>query len=159
MNAENMLIWNVRGLNARARQNVVRQLVTQEHISLITLQETKLDTYNDSMIRELLGIDFDYYDFPASYTCGGVLLAWNKEAWAVSNSLFCENTLTAKVKLLPNGENWWLTCVYGPQSDGDKLRFLAELRDIRAGCSGTWMVCGDFNLIYKAEDKNNSRLD
>jgi len=37
MLGENCLIWNVRGLNSRARRNVVRELVDQENISLLSL--------------------------------------------------------------------------------------------------------------------------
>lgn len=109
-----MLVWNIRGLNARAKRNVVRELVTQERISIITLQETKLDACNDGLIMELLGTDFDYYALPASHTCGGVILAWRRDVWTATNPLFCENSLTLKVTLLENGEAWWLTCVYGP---------------------------------------------
>lgn len=36
---------------------------------------------------------------------------------------------------------------------------MQELRDIRALCVGLWLVAGDFNLIYQAEDKNNSNLN
>ncbi|WVZ64360.1 LOW QUALITY PROTEIN: hypothetical protein U9M48_013890 [Paspalum notatum var. saurae] len=57
------------------------------------------------------------------------------------------------------GQNWWFTGVYGPQLDSEKLLFLQELRDIRALCSGPWLVAGDFNLIYQAADKNNTNLD
>jgi exonuclease III len=58
-----------------------------------------------------------------------------------------------------NGQPWWLTCVYGPQGSDAKIQFLDELRDIRAACPGPWMVAGDFNLIYKDEDKNNQNLN
>jgi hypothetical protein len=44
--------------------------------------------------------------------------------------------------------NWWFTGVYGLQADGEKIAFLQELRDVRALCSGPWLVAGDFNLIY-----------
>jgi hypothetical protein len=30
---------------------------------------------------------------------------------------------------------------------------------IITGCIGPWLIAGDFNLIYKAEDKNNQRLN
>lgn len=49
--------------------------------------------------------------------------------------------------------------MYGPQSDADKLLFLDELRAIRTGCAGPWLIAGDFNLIYRAEDKNNPNVD
>jgi hypothetical protein len=54
------------------------------------------------------------------------------------------------------GQPWWLTCVYGLQGNDEKIQFLQELHDIRASCQGPWCIAGDFNLIYKAEDKNNS---
>jgi hypothetical protein len=54
---------------------------------------------------------------------------------------------------------WWFTGVYGPQSDVLKLQFLQELCLVRQGCADPWVVGGDFNLIYQAEDKNNSNLD
>lgn len=49
--------------------------------------------------------------------------------------------------------------MYGPQENQEKIQFLQELRDIRAHCIGPWMVAGDFNIIYKDEDKNNSNLN
>lgn len=39
------------------------------------------------------------------------------------------------------------------------MAFLQELRDVRVACPGAWLLCGDFNMIYRAEDKNNRRLN
>ena len=50
-------------------------------------------------------------------------------------------------------------CLYGPQADQEKIHFLGELREVRTACQGTWSICGYFNLIYQAEDKNNRRLN
>jgi hypothetical protein len=49
--------------------------------------------------------------------------------------------------------------VYGPHQDSLKLSFLQELREIRDVCFGPWLLCGDFNLIFKPEDKNNSNIN
>jgi hypothetical protein len=49
--------------------------------------------------------------------------------------------------------------VYGPHCNQDKRVFLIELQEIRSAHLGLWIVCGDFNLIYRAADKNNSRLN
>jgi hypothetical protein len=49
--------------------------------------------------------------------------------------------------------------VYEPQDNQAKIQFFQELRDVRAQCTGSWMVAGDFNLIYRDEDKNNSNLN
>jgi endonuclease/exonuclease/phosphatase family metal-dependent hydrolase len=49
--------------------------------------------------------------------------------------------------------------VYGPQEEPDKIAFLAELREVRDARQGPWVVCGDFNLIYRSEDKSNDNLN
>jgi hypothetical protein len=49
--------------------------------------------------------------------------------------------------------------VYGPQGNEAKIHFLQELREVRLNCPGPWLVAGDFNLIYREEDKNNNNLD
>lgn len=80
----------------------------------------------------------------------------------MSSSAGCYS-ITVKVRPLSmsNGDNfsWWLSSVYGPQDDNDKVLFLEELEAIRDACPGPWMVCGDFNLILTEADKNNHRIN
>ena len=68
-------------------------------------------------------------------------------------------SLTAKATLLQTDETWWVTCVYGPQAEQEKIQFLDELLEVRSTSPGPWLLWGDFNMIYQAEDKNNSRLN
>jgi hypothetical protein len=39
------------------------------------------------------------------------------------------------------------------------MEFLAELLQFRDASPGPWLLGGDFNMIYHAQDKNNDRLD
>jgi hypothetical protein len=55
--------------------------------------------------------------------------------------------------------SWWLATVYGPQSEQDKVQFLQELQQCRIAHIGPWLLRGDFNLIHRAEDKNNGHLN
>jgi hypothetical protein len=43
--------------------------------------------------------------------------------------------------------------------DVAKLDFLTELHKLRLACSGPWFLCGDFNMIYRAANKNNNLLN
>jgi hypothetical protein len=54
---------------------------------------------------------------------------------------------------------WWLTAVYGPQSDADKVAFLQHLFSVRSDRFEPLLLCSDFKLIYKASDKNNSHIN
>jgi hypothetical protein len=49
--------------------------------------------------------------------------------------------------------------VYVPSCEDRKDEFLAELNLLRSIRSEPWLLCGDFNWIYRAKDKNNDRLD
>ena len=48
---------------------------------------------------------------------------------------------------------------YGPQSDEEKSQFLLDLDARRAGCPGSWMLLGDFNMIVRAAEKSNNNLN
>jgi hypothetical protein len=52
-----------------------------------------------------------------------------------------------------------LTVVYGTSDDVVKEKFLDELLSISLNSQVQWVVLGDFNLIYKARDKNNLNLN
>jgi hypothetical protein len=47
MESENIIIWNVRGLNARSHRDAVCELVRAERPSIVYLQETKLSVISD----------------------------------------------------------------------------------------------------------------
>jgi hypothetical protein len=49
--------------------------------------------------------------------------------------------------------------VYGPSTDVDKPDFLGELHYLRSLRSDPWLLADDFNMIYRAGDKNNSNLN
>nr|XP_020147503.1 uncharacterized protein LOC109732728 [Aegilops tauschii subsp. strangulata] len=90
---------------------------------------------------------------------GGVLLAWDPVVVQLSNPHYTNNTVTALVKPVGAAGQWWITGVYGPQSDADKVEFLQELLDIRELHAGPWALVGDFHLIANPEDKSNSAID
>ena len=110
------------------------------------------------MIAHTLGPKFlnNFAFLPASQTRGGILLVASEDYFLISDTL---NTVTAKVTMRADASTWWITVVYGPQSDADKLLFLQELKDLAAADRERWLIVGDFNLIYRATDKNNSNLN
>jgi hypothetical protein len=54
---------------------------------------------------------------------GGVLLAWKSWTVTVNDPMFTTNILTAKVTI-GNTIPWWISMVYGPQEDDEKIAFL-----------------------------------
>ena len=54
---------------------------------------------------------------------------------------------------------FWLTTIYGSSDLALKESFLQELEGLATLCLGACLICGDINLIYQAQDKNNNRLN
>lgn len=153
--------WNVRGLNSMARRQVVRDLVSDHHGSIVCLQETKLSAVDDSVIASTLGPQFlnNYATLLADGVRGGILLAFSQDHYELQNADVRVFSVTAMVRRKTDNSVWTITGVYGPQSDSDKLLFLDEIRSVRQHVMASWVILGDFNLIYRACDKNNARVN
>lgn len=54
---------------------------------------------------------------------------------------------------------WFITGVYGPQLDAEKLEFLEEMVEIRDLHAGPWTMVGDFNLLINPEEKSNLSIN
>jgi len=98
---------------------------------------------------------------PVVETCGGILVAGQQPDVHLDDVHVGCFSVTVKVHTGTDAVSppWWLTVVYGPQDDGDKLLFLEELSAIRDACTGPWAVIGDFNLILNEEDKSNGTIN
>jgi endonuclease/exonuclease/phosphatase family metal-dependent hydrolase len=48
---------------------------------------------------------------------------------------------------------------YGPATKDLEPAFLLELNELCPLRFGPWLLAGDFNMIYRAADKNNDRLN
>jgi hypothetical protein len=105
----------------------------------------------------MLGSEFaDYVFLPSEGASGGILVAWKNHLRCTGESGVDNHSVSIQFHKQEGGGTWWLTCVYGPQVDEEKILFLQELRSVREVCIGPWVVAGDFNLIYKTSDKNNN---
>lgn len=127
---------------------------------LICLQETKLHHIDNNIIRNTLGADYEdnFFYLPAQETRGGILIASCSEHLLLQNPHLTANTITVTVTDNRTNSQWTITGVYGPQAELDKRIFIRELRQLKAAALPAWLL-GDFNLIYREEDKNNARLN
>lgn len=91
---------------------------------------------------------------------GGIVVAWSRDTWSVLTTVCRQFSVTINFQPSEASElSWSLAAVYGPVLDAHKPDFLAELRLVHENYNGALLICGDFNLIYQAVDKNNDRLN
>lgn len=154
-----IVVWNVRGVNNPAKRNAINNIISSSGRCVVCLQETKVQDMNPAVVRQCLGPAFDvFFCVPAIGTRGGVLLAAKSACVQLTNPHTTANTVTAWVQF-QDATGWWITGVYGPQEDNEKVAFIHELKDVRDLHAGTWMIAGDFNLIADPSDKSNDRIN
>lgn len=69
------------------------------------------------------------------------MLAANENFYKLTAVDFRTNTVSVKLQATTSFDEWWITGLYGPQEDNEKLFFLNELTDQCHGLRevvGTW---------------------
>ena len=81
------------------------------------------------------------------------MLLWNDNHIDLTDLMIGEFHITATVNLRESPNSFKLTTVYGPSSRARKHEFLQEIISIKPTDGSQSLILGDFNLIYKASDK------
>ena len=150
-------------MNDLARRGVVFAVIRKHNVSVVCLQETKLQFIDISIVKQCCGPLFTEFCYaPADGTRGGILIAWKPDTFQCSVQLFSPWSVAINGKLQQTQKNLNLFAVYGPQSDPDKVAFLQELQgritsDLPPNTAT--IVVGDFNMIVKASDKSNTNVN
>jgi exonuclease III len=157
----NILSWNVRGLNNAVRQQEIKQVIISCRPDLVCTQESKMERIDAIVVRNTLGPDFDnnFAFLPAIGTKGGVSIAAKLSLLTLQNLVLTNHTVSVKVVDSRFNDEWMITGVYGPQGSLDKKMFIRELKRLKQAVLDKRLLLGDFNLIYKDENKSNNRLN
>ena len=68
----NVLCWNIRGLNAEEKHDVVHDKIEESGCSIVCLQETKIQSFDLPLVRKFAPRRFDKFDFVPSIGASGV---------------------------------------------------------------------------------------
>jgi hypothetical protein len=76
MNPSKIVCWNVRGLNSKTRQDVVRNLINYFRANVVCIQETKMVEISVQTVLSSMGSNFVHrLVLPSVGSSGGVLVA------------------------------------------------------------------------------------
>jgi hypothetical protein len=79
-----------------------------------------------SVLLSMLGSDFSsFIELPANGSSGGILVGW-RQSLGITREHHIDNH-SVSVQFCPaEGQEWWLTCVYGSQGNERKIQFMQE---------------------------------
>jgi exonuclease III len=157
-----IISWNIRGLNGRSKQKLLRDLIIEEAPDVVMLQETKCTTEDINRLLPYYWKQGGAVSIDATGTAGGLAILWNTNSVLMDNFCTTRWSITADYRLIGSDKPGHLTTVYGPATPRDKQAFLGSLSYLSSLTQHhKWIVGGDFNIIRSLEEKKGGsrRLD
>jgi exonuclease III len=116
-----IISWNIRGLNGRSKQKLLREIIIAEKPDIMMLQETKcateeMDKLLPSCWKQGKGIYTD-----ATGTTGGLALLWNPSSVTLDNFFTTRWSISATYRLIGSNKPGYLTNVYDQPHQGTKM--------------------------------------
>jgi exonuclease III len=154
-----IITWNVRGLNDKSKRSSIRNFIKSKNPDIVCLQETKLSLVPENIYRQIFGRRYDKgICLLAQGTSGGIILTWKKSMFTCDGRILKENVITADLRLMMDDQMIKITGVYGPTIGTHRTEFLQQIREQKPMHDEPWMICGDFNLILKSQERTSGNM-
>ena len=94
----------------------MRNLITSSGATIVCLQETKIENWNQQLLNESVGQDLasSCAILPAVGTAGGILLAASERFFKLTPTQVTAHSVSAKITMLEENVSWCITGVYVP---------------------------------------------
>jgi exonuclease III len=148
-----IISWNIRGLNGRSKQKMLRDMIIAEKPDIVMLQETKCSSEDIERLLPFCWKQGRAASIDASGSAGGLTVLWNTSEVIMENFFATKWSLTATYRCIGSNKPGCLTNVYGPPTPRDKPDFLAACTTHTLKQHNNWVIGGDFNLIRSLEEK------
>ncbi|XP_057529853.1 uncharacterized protein LOC130808394 [Amaranthus tricolor] len=150
---DNILCWNVRGLNDRQKQIEVRKLIASHNVKLFSLLETRVKATNMGNLYLNVCPGWCFHSNSSCHNNGRIVIDWLPNVYTV-NIIETHSQLIHCYISIANGSHFYLTCVYGFNGKEEKGPLWDTLRRIHNDVKGkAWCMAGDFNAVMNKGER------
>jgi exonuclease III len=154
-----VLCWNVRGLGDPNKCDLVKDTLINNIPDLTLLQETKLSLVNRFKESTFLPSSLsDFISLNALNASRGLITAWNKKKFKLLTSFSKLYSISSHFESESNATRFWVSNIYGPNTDDERPAFFQELKEIADQIQGPWLLAGDFNAIRAAHERSSLHM-
>jgi exonuclease III len=155
-----ILTYNVRGLGGGEKKAEVRRLVYEKKPLVLCIQETKLESMNEHLVKSLWGEGVHNYSYqPSIGASGGLVTVWDASRIDVTSSVSFSHVLVIKGKVLLTGEDFVIFNVYAPCNlEAKKTLWGNLLLHVQNNNDVGVCVCGDFNSVRSVDERKGRAI-
>lgn len=120
-----ILCSNIRGINSEGKWESIRNKISESSCDVVSLQETKRDSFDISYIRKFCPRSFDSFCFlPSIRASGGILVVWKSSILSGTENFQNNYAISVEFCSVHNDEPWILTSIYAPYDADGKVAFI-----------------------------------
>ena len=150
-----VLGWNLRGVNAEAKQLAMKEKLDDSGCSVACIQETKKEFFDHKFMKKICPRRFDNFAYsPSIGASGGILVVWNSSIFSGRLLEVKRFGIIVEFTSTHSGQKWTLVSVYGPCQGEERDEFVQWLYDLDIPDTEFWLFMGDFNFIRSQENRN-----
>ena len=149
-----LLSWNIRGLNGRSKQRMLKMKLQKDPPNVLFLQETKCPSVTAASILAWIWNNYLTMEIDAQGASRGLLINWNPLLITLDDALASRHSLSVSFHILGYSIRGFLMNVYGPQMEDSKNNLLNHIDWFNIlHNESSLIIGGDFNMISNLEEK------
>ncbi|XP_025702516.1 uncharacterized protein [Arachis hypogaea] len=152
------MCWNCRGAASESFSHTFLEIVRINKPDIVILLETRCSGEKARKIISKSGFDFYHIEEAVGFS-GGIWVMWKDPNIVIS--ILKSKTQYVHMNVKKDfDEDWFLTAVYASPREVNRRELWNDIKMIKNGIRGPWLVVGDFNEIADpSEKKGGGRTD
>ncbi|XP_020245233.1 uncharacterized protein LOC109823370 [Asparagus officinalis] len=150
----NLSFLNVRGLNKSSKQHLVKNHLSQYHISIQAILETKINDRKLPIVARKIARNWSWISNINLVGKVRIIIMWDPNILDIKVEILSAQHITCKVKSMDGRLESFITAVYGFNQINARRRLWSELNDVFQSVGNSpWLLSGDFNSAINNEEK------
>ncbi|GJX20869.1 putative RNA-directed DNA polymerase [Tanacetum coccineum] len=138
---------NCNGLGGSSKHDWIKELVSKYRPAFFGIQETKLESVSQAIIRNLWpGIEGDFVASGSLGASGGILTMWDSNVFSKEIEFIDRNFVGVIGSWTKMQGKVGILNVYAPQDSHLKEVLWSHIEDLLGNFNASWIVFGDFNV-------------
>ncbi|GJV79897.1 RNA-directed DNA polymerase, eukaryota [Tanacetum coccineum] len=151
---------NCNGLGCILKRDWIKDLVSKNRPSFVGIQETKIDSISQALIRYLCPDGNVAFASSGSVgASGGILTLWDTNTFSLKSEIVGRNFVVVVGTWAGMQGKVGIMNVYAPQDRHLKEALWSSIESILGSVNITWIVFGDFNVVRSQEDRSGCRFN
>lgn len=150
------ITWNVRGLGARIKRNMLRRIILNHSPFFIFIQETKLESLNPKMQLAIWkNGSAQWLLSPSVGNSGGLITMWDESYFDLISSRVDRNWIAIIGNIKALDFKCLLINIYSPCAVDERAETWRKLVQLREEFNLPCIVMGDFNEVLSSLDRGS----